>query len=558
MRWLVRSTVAAGLLTLVLLSFSGPAFAQTDAILILDASGSMWGTVDGQTKISAARRAVDSILAKWKPEDRLGLMAYGHRVKGECKDIELIVPTGGFDAGRIRNAVAGLNPKGKTPIADSLRAAARALQSSERKATVILVSDGIETCAPDPCAVAAELRKAGVSFTAHAIGFDVTDPVAKEQLQCIARVTNGVYLDARNASGLEQALGRAVDATQGAKVKTEAPAKPAPDPFKGKNIGGVARLAEGLDPISDHRVGWLMHRAAASRKGEYVDRFDGSPFAGAIVPGDYVVAVEYGQLTREFPVEVERGKQTVLDLVLDAGYVTSDGSVAGAGKAEGVAWELFDAKGQWIATDYEAVPRFVLPAGEYVLRLTKGVSKTQKAFSLAAGDSINVSVEIDVGKLVVGAVYAEGGPKVGDGIAVEVLHPSKTAGEKGEWIATLYDPSSQFDLPGGTYDVVVRVGAASRTSRVEVQSGTQTRVNINLEAGVAEIEAPGAYAIEIVGAERDINNERKSMVHAYDQKQNVALRAGNYVAIIEFDGGSKKEQPFSIAAGKRTDVKVTK
>jgi hypothetical protein len=48
------------------------------------------------------------------------------------------------------------------------------------------------------------------------------------------------------------------------------------------------------------------------------------------------------------------------------------------------------------------------------------------------------------------------------------------------------------------------------------------------------------------------------MVHAYDQKQNVALRAGNYVVIVDYDGGSKKEQPFSIAAGKRTDVKVAK
>src|SRR5690606_7243809 len=98
----------------------------------LDASGSMWGTVEGQTKISAARRAVDSILSKWKREDRLGLMAYGHRVKGECKDIELIVPPGEFDSSRIKGAVAALNPKGKTPIADSLRAAAKALQSSER------------------------------------------------------------------------------------------------------------------------------------------------------------------------------------------------------------------------------------------------------------------------------------------------------------------------------------------------------------------------------------------------------------------------------------------
>ena len=81
---------------------SSPALAQgADAILILDASGSMWGQVEGQTKIAAARRAVDSILSKWKPSDRLGLIAYGHRSKGDCKDIEMIVPVSRFDPARI-------------------------------------------------------------------------------------------------------------------------------------------------------------------------------------------------------------------------------------------------------------------------------------------------------------------------------------------------------------------------------------------------------------------------------------------------------------------------
>src|SRR5690606_11429230 len=158
-----------------LVSLAPVAAVGADAILILDASGSMWGQVDGQTKISAARRAVDTILAKWKPDDRLGLMAYGHRAKGDCQGIELMVPVSRFDPARIKAAVAGLNPKGKTPIADSLRAAAEALKTTETRATVVLVSDGIETCAPDPCAVATELKKAGVGFTAHVVGFDVTD-----------------------------------------------------------------------------------------------------------------------------------------------------------------------------------------------------------------------------------------------------------------------------------------------------------------------------------------------------------------------------------------------
>ena len=365
-------------------AFSPPAYAQgtdkgTDTILVLDASGSMWGVVDGQTKISAARQAVDSILSKWRPEDRLGVIAYGHRSKGDCKDIELLVPVSTFDPAKIKTAVDALNPKGKTPIADSLRAAAAALRSTENKATVILVSDGIETCAPDPCAVAAELKKSGVGFTAHVIGFDVADPLAKNQLQCIARATGGVYLDARNASGLEGALTKAVDATRGTKVASEAPAKPVAvaDVYAGKNVRGVARLAEGLDPISDDDINWGFYKRAGDDKGEAVNTFYGAPFADNIAPGDYVVVVSYRQLKREFPLKVEKGKPALLDVILDAGYVTSEGSVAGgAAKVDDVVWQVTDKGGTLVAQEYDAVPRFVLAAGSYVLTLTKGQSKT--------------------------------------------------------------------------------------------------------------------------------------------------------------------------------------
>ena len=269
---ILRRSFVAGMLSLglALLSLHGAeAQAQgTDTILVLDASGSMWGLVDGQSKISAARQAVDAILSKWNPADRLGVMVYGHRSKGDCKDIELMVPVSTFDPVRIKAAIDGVNPKGKTPISDSLRAAAEALHSTENKANVILVSDGIETCAPDPCAAAAELKKAGIGFTAHVIGLDVADPAAKSQLQCIARATGGVYLDAGNAASLTGALTKAVAATQGTRVASEAPPKPAAaDPYLGKNLRGVARLAEGLDPISDEDVNWGIFKRAGDEKG---------------------------------------------------------------------------------------------------------------------------------------------------------------------------------------------------------------------------------------------------------------------------------------------------
>ena len=555
---MIRHLLAAllGVMALAPQAIAQPA--STDTILILDASGSMWGQVDGQTKIGAARAAVDTILGKWKPSDRLGLIAYGHRNKGDCKDIELLAPVSTFDPERIKGAVKALNPKGKTPIADALRMAAETLKSTENKATVVLVSDGIETCVADPCAVAAELKKAGVGFTAHVVGFDVADPVAKSQLQCIARATGGVYLDARNAAGLENALGRAVEAAQGSQVKTEAPAKAERDPFKGKNIRGVVRLAAGLDPVTDRELGWTLFKPNPDgSKDEFVVRYDGSPFADRAEPGDYILEIEYGLVKKLMPVKVERDKPLVLDVVLDAGYVTSDGSIAGSGaKAEDSVWEVRDAKGDWLATDYKPVPRFVLPAGDYILWLTRGGAKTEKPFSVAAGDSINVSLVLDVGRLLVSGRYAAAGPKIDNGISVEVRALPKGSDEKGDWIATNYDPLSRFDLPTGNYDVIVGVGAAHKVVRADVKSGTDTRLDVTVDAGVLGLKTGGGTAINIVEAEPDINNERKSVHISYDPELNLALNAGSYVAVVEYGPDKKVEKAFTITAGKRANVEV--
>ncbi|WP_050404361.1 vWA domain-containing protein [Bradyrhizobium embrapense] len=558
-RFLRRSFVA-GLLSLglALLSPQGAQAQGTDTILVLDASGSMWGLVDGQSKISAARQAVDAILSKWNPADRLGVMVYGHRSKGDCKDIELMVPLSKFDSARIKAAIDGINPKGKTPISDSLRAAAEALHSTENKANVILVSDGIETCAPDPCAAAAELKKAGIGFTAHVIGLDVADPAAKSQLQCIARATGGVYLDAGNAASLTGALTKAVAATQGTKVASEAPPKPvAADPYLGKNLRGVARLAEGLDPISDEDVNWGIYKRAGDEKGEHVNTFYGAPFADNIAPGDYIVEVSYRQLKREFPLKVEKGKPAMLDVILDAGYVTSEGAVAGgAAKVDDVVWQVSDKGGRLVAQEYDAVPRFVLAAGNYTLTLTKGQSKTSKPFSVAAGDSSNVQLTLDVGKLIVTTTYAEGGPKVEKDLVVAVHQPAKADGDEGEKVAQDYDAESKFDLPGGSYEVVVTVGEAKGTARAEVKSGAPTRINVNLNAGVVGITADGAQEIDILGAERDINDERKRVSVNYDAAASVALSAGDYVAVAIYADGQRAEKPFSIAAGKRQTVEI--
>lgn len=174
-------------------------------LFILDASGSMWGRVEGRSKIEIAKEVLDGLLTSLPAEQPAGLMAYGHRHKGDCADIETLVPVAAGQNAQLAAAVKGLLPKGKTPISDALQQAANSVKSSENAAAIVLVSDGVETCAGDPCAVAKALREAGVDLKIHVVGFDVSGKDA-EQLQCIATEGGGQYFTADNAQDLASAL----------------------------------------------------------------------------------------------------------------------------------------------------------------------------------------------------------------------------------------------------------------------------------------------------------------------------------------------------------------
>ncbi len=208
-------------LAVVLLAAACTAQGGENMLLVLDASGSMRGKIEGHTKVDIARATVASVVHGWNPDNQLGLIAYGHRRKGDCADIETLIPVGPVDPEAYLSTVNGLGALGMTPLSAAVRQAARALDWSEQKATVILVSDGEETCGLDPCAIGAELEKSGVDFTAHVIGFDVADAAHQAQLRCLAQTTGGRYFNARDGRELSAALQGAIVAS------TEPPAPPA-------------------------------------------------------------------------------------------------------------------------------------------------------------------------------------------------------------------------------------------------------------------------------------------------------------------------------------------
>ncbi len=321
--------------------FASPAAAEDtggDSILVLDASGSMWGQIEGEAKITIAKEVLGGLLDDLPADRRLGLVAYGHRREGDCADIEEIAPVGAARAA-ISSAVQGLNPKGKTPMADAVKLAAEKLKYTEEKATVILVSDGIETCAPDPCGVAAALEAAGADFTVHVVGFDVEEENAQAQLRCIAANTGGMFVSAQDASGLSDAL------TQTVIDAAEAPPPASNLYLRATELEGGIVIEEGL-----------VWRVTPASGGEAAFAEDGAGVVETTVePGAYDIAVERpadGLKGEAKGVVVREGAQKTVTIALtfpvEATIRLEPESEAVAGTNIKVHWTGPDRRGDYI------------------------------------------------------------------------------------------------------------------------------------------------------------------------------------------------------------------
>jgi len=195
---------------------------ETSVLLILDASGSM-NRVDGSGTplIDGAKAALREIVHRLPPDANVGLRVYGHRTSNEdpiagCADTELVVPVGPIDRAELNAAIDSFEAGGFTPIGLSLEEAAGDLAGAG-SGTIILVSDGVDTCAPpDPCQVAELLAAEGFATQIHTVGFFLNDQAATDQLRCIADAGHGTFTSVDSIDHFfEQLSGLVTEALEG-------------------------------------------------------------------------------------------------------------------------------------------------------------------------------------------------------------------------------------------------------------------------------------------------------------------------------------------------------
>src|SRR5690606_23496553 len=252
-----------GALAVLVCAWVAPASAQAQepgdglapTMVVLDASGSMNGADPaGGTRMDAARQAVHAFLDAAPDGAPVGLAAYGtstgnsdaERDQG-CRDVTVVRPVGPLDRAGLGAAVDDLTPRGYTPIGRSLQVAAEELPQ-EGPRSIVLVSDGVDTCAPpEPCEVVRTLAGQGVDLVVHAVGFGVDDE-ARAELSCIAQATGGTYTDAPDADALRRVLPRVA----GSALRNY---EPAGTPITGAPTVAAAPVAapgQHLDTIGRH------------------------------------------------------------------------------------------------------------------------------------------------------------------------------------------------------------------------------------------------------------------------------------------------------------------
>ncbi len=463
----MKSYVSAAIFSLLAL----PVMAQEapNTILVLDASGSMWGQIDGKAKITIAQEVVGSLLDSLPADQNLGLTVYGHRTKGDCTDIETVVSPGPGTRDAIRAAVMGIKPKGKTPMTDAVIAAAEALKYTEDAATVILVSDGIETCNPDPCAAAKLLEEAGVNFTAHVVGFDVAgDPQAQAQLQCLAENTGGQYRGASNAAELATALTEVVAA------EPVPPAEPLPGRLRVTVREGSKTGPEILDGIK------IFLTAPEGETDE-----DPATIADAgkeLAPGNYRVSALriVDEASVEAAVELTDGESEEVVLVLPEyrpGATLAAPDQADAGSTVKVDW-----KGPEGETDYLSIANADMEAHQYI----------NYAY-IRKGNPVDLEMPTDPGTYDIRYIWKEGKSGTHTVLATRQINVVAVQGGLGAPDEAVAGTEIKVDWQGGGYqtDYISIAEPESEGNQyltyTYVREGNPVTINLPTEAGTYEI-----------------------------------------------------------------------
>lgn len=247
--------------------------------VIYDASGSMGQLLlDGSaSRHAVARRTLTALVEEiLEPGTPFALRAYGHLAPMSC-DSALVYPLAPLERAAARAAIERVEPKllSGTPLAATIAALASDLRGSTGPKTVILLTDGEESCGGDPEAAIRALRLHDDDVRLSIVGFDVVsddDATMRSNFAAWAELGGGVFLEAETAGQLRAALQIAavqrglarfevVDAAGVVIASGVVDGEPVPlkaGRYQLRIIGGASRIIEGVEVLHERTTTLIL------------------------------------------------------------------------------------------------------------------------------------------------------------------------------------------------------------------------------------------------------------------------------------------------------------
>ena len=186
-----------------------PVKSQKNLEIILDGSGSMKTAMGKSTRWQTALDVLGDVVDQLPTGFNVGLRLYGHREASTspktCTDTQLVVPIRPINRDAIVKAAERVKPKGETPLVYSVLQAPGDLKRLGG-GSIILITDGEESCKGDPVKAAEELKASGLDVRLNIVGFALAGKAVQKTLTSFAEATGGRFYTAQSGAGLAQAL----------------------------------------------------------------------------------------------------------------------------------------------------------------------------------------------------------------------------------------------------------------------------------------------------------------------------------------------------------------
>jgi Ca-activated chloride channel family protein len=207
----------SGVLLLLMMTCSSVSQAQvvnafpgrkTRVLFLLDGSGSMLATMGNTNRWSASITIMSQIVDTLRGVENLelGLRVFGHtkpNVAQDCNDTKLEVPFAPNNHKAMITKLRSVKPLGYTSITQSLLASAKDFpEDKTARNIIVIITDGVEECNGDPCAVSQELQKKGIMLRPFIIGIGSDDEKFRLAYSCAGR-----YYNAQSQDELQKVIG---------------------------------------------------------------------------------------------------------------------------------------------------------------------------------------------------------------------------------------------------------------------------------------------------------------------------------------------------------------